>query len=758
MARRTSIRCGGTAGLAIAACALASFLAGSQASAAPSGGHLSALDPGGSRAYFPGEAIVHFEPGTSAADRRAARNAAGVEFEESLAIPRTQLVQAEGSISAAVRRLQEQPGVADAQPNYRYQAAAVPPPSDTFFASLWGLSDPALPDPGVGALEAWEQSEGDGEVIAVLDTGVDLTHPDLAGNLWTNPDPAPSVDDLHGYDFVDDDGDPDDYNFHGTHVAGTAAAIADNGLGIAGVAPAGQIMAIRVLDGDGSGSTADIADGVAYAAEHGAGVINLSLGGPAGEDEAMEDAVELAGADGAVVVVAAGNDGENNDAVPTTPCTLPQANLICVAAINKSGALASFSNYGAKSVDIAAPGTSILSAKVDYGAPLFSNGFEPGTTGAWLTSAENGGIEWGLATPGAGGSTQAAADSPDGAYGQAVNPSEFAVSEMFTDDAVDLSGERGCRIHFLTKYELEEGFDFLLAGAIDEGSSFDLASFTGASFGYPTGFEREEASISGLDGEKDAHPLFAVLSDQAVEADGAYVDDVRLICRDETYLDQITSASQYDQPSAGNYVAFQGTSMATPHVAGVVALVRAAAPGASATQVVDAILTGAAALPVVDAARPIASFGIADACQAIAVAREEDFVEECPGSTENEIPPGFSLKGIEERIVAANSAGPSSGLRDLTAPRTSILRHPGKIVRTRTSAARVVFRFASNEPGVAFACRIDGGPFRLCRARLVRRFGLGPHAVKVLARDEAGNRDPTPASFRFRVERIESDS
>ncbi len=716
--------------------------------AAPGGGSLAFSRVGGPTAYVPGEAIVRFERGATRADRRDARRAAGAELGDALSIPRVQLLEVHGSVQDAVRRLEGQPGVAYAQPNYRYQALAVPEPDDSFFGSLWGLSDPALPDPGVGALDAWEHGKGSGEVIAVVDTGVDLTHPDIVPNLWTNPSPDPSADDLHGYDFVDDDGDPDDYNFHGTHVAGTAAAVSGNALGVAGVAPEAEIMAVRVLDGDGSGSTDDIADGIAYAAEHGAGVVNLSLGGPAGEDEAMSDAVNLAGEEGTVVVAAAGNEGTNNDSEPTTPCTLPQPNLICVAALGQSGGLASFSNFGTQSVDIAAPGTGILSAKPDYGAPLFSNGFEPGTTDAWETFEENGGLPWGLSASAASG-TQSATDSPGGDYGQAEDPSEFAVSELFAVGAVDLTGERGCRVHFRTKYEMEDFFDYFLAGAYDEGSSVDFNFFTGTSPSYPSGFEREEASISDLDGEDDAHPFFAVLSDELIELDGAYVDDVRLICRDETYLDQITSVSQYDQPTAGSYVAFQGTSMASPHVAGVAALVRAAAPGASAEEVVDAILEGASALPKVVASKPIATNGIADACQAIAVARGEGFAEECPGSTENVPPPP-----PPSTSPAAPGVVESTTVVDRVAPRTFFRRHPPHTVRTRRGKARAVFRFGSDESGVSFACRIDGGLFRACPQRLVSQFAPGPHIVRVYARDAAGNADRTPAVYRFRVKPI----
>ena len=681
-----------------------------------------------------------FEPGVSAPERRDARRAAGVDFDSSLSLPRAQVVEIEGSVGAAVRRLERQPGVAYAQPNYRYKALAVEPPNDSFFGKLWGLSDPALPDPGVSALEAWEHSRGNGQVIAVVDTGVDLTHPDIAGNLWTNPSPDPVAKDVHGYDFVDEDGDPDDYNFHGTHVAGTAAAVADNGQGIAGVAPEARIMAVRVLDGDGSGSTAGIAAGIAYAAEHGADVVNLSLGGPAGGDKAMSDAIDLAAAKDAVVVAAAGNEGNDDDFAPTTPCALPQANLICVAALSKSGSLAGFSNFGAKSVDLAAPGTSILSAKVDYGAPVFSDGFEAGL-GLWTTQAFDGAIPWGSSDAAASG-MKSAADSPAGDYGQAPK-SKIAESDFFTTSTVDLTGERGCRVHFQTKYEIEPLFDAFVAGAVAKGTG-DFREFEGASPGYPDHFEGEEASISDLDGRNDVHPIFALLSDEGLEFDGAYVDDVRLICRDETYTNGIALISQYDQPDAGSYVSFQGTSMAAPHVAGVGALVRAAAPGATATQVVKAILDGASAMPSDDPARPTVTHGIADACQAIAVATGGDVAADCPASSENVIP----------QPPAVPSLGTASPLVDQTPPGTFFGRHPPKLIRIRARRATVAFRFRSNELGAAFICKVDTGLLRFCAERLTQGFRIGRHSVRVAARDAAGNVDRTPAVFRFRVKRV----
>ena len=722
--------------------------------------------------YAPGEAIVRFEPGTSAAERRQVRRSSGVDFEQRLSLPRTELVEVEGSVRAAVGSLQRLPGVDYAQPNFRYRAAAVEEPDDTFFDELWGLTDPPAPNPGVSALEAWEYTRGAGQVIAIVDTGVDLTHPDLEPNLWTNTAEAGGavevdddlngkVDDIHGYDVSDKDGNPDDYNFHGTHVAGIAAAADENTLGVAGVAPEAEIMAVRVLDGDGSGFSAEVSEGIEYAAENGADVINLSLSGPANpnEDKLMSAAVNLAATEDAVVVVAAGNEGVDNDSEPSTPCTLPQANLICVAALNRDGELASFSNFGDKSVDLAAPGGGdvpgggILSAKTDYGPPVFEDDFETGLAPTWLTEAEPVSplALWGISASGAGGSTNSATDSPLGDYQPETE------SLLFTASPVDLTGERGCRMHFQTKYEIEPAlgpfiFDYFFAGAETETDNLeDGTGLYGTSDGYLNQFEAEEVSISDLDGRADVHPTFEVFSDEELEFDGAYVDDLRLICRDETYEDAIAPIGEYDQPDVGNYVRFAGTSMATPHVAGIAALVGAAAPGASSTAIVKAILDGTSELPVVDTSRRTVTFGIADACQAIAVALNESVKDECPGSSENVVPllppsPGGGSQGgsgttsQQPRLVA-----------DIRAPSTFFSKRPPKVVRTRQARARVLFRFGSDEAGVSFFCRIDGAPFRPCPPRLVRRYALGRHTIRVKARDAAGNVDATPAVYRFAV-------
>ena len=547
--------------------------------------------------FVPGEALVRYEPGTDASERRELRTDAGVEFEGSAAVPRMQLVSFEGPVRAAVSRLEDQPGVAYAQPNYRYHALAAAP-NDTHFGHLWGLGA----TPGVDVLPAWDRSRGAGQVIAVVDTGVDLTHPDLAGNLWNGPGG------IHGHDFVDGDDDPDDYNMHGTHVAGTAAAIADNGQGVAGVAPQAQIMAVRVLDSDGSGSTLTIADGIAFAANNAASVINLSLGGSGGGgDLAMQNAIALAEQRNAVVVAAAGNGGDDgvgddNDTFPFTPCALPNANLICVAAVTKTGDRSDFSNFGQISVDLGAPGGDgsgdpdgdILSAKPSWGAPLFSEDFQTGSDG-WAASHVSG-LDWGLAGSGIDG--ESATDSPSASY----QPGTDSVFERTSD--ISLAGQAGCRIDFWLRLVNVTGPDFVGVGVMT-GSDLAGMDFSGNS---GAAFRRMELSISNLDGSPDARPTFIFGSNSdGVQGDGAYVDDFTLLCRGHAYDDVIAND---DAPSGGSYTAISGTSMAAPHVAGVAALVRAVDPGAPPSQVVQALRNGAK--PAAGMAGVTVTGGVAD--------------------------------------------------------------------------------------------------------------------------------------------------
>jgi subtilisin family serine protease len=222
----------------------------------------------------------------------------------------------------------------------------------------------------VSAPEAWAAGyTGAGVLVAVIDSGVELTHPDLVQNLYVNAGEIPDnnidddgngyVDDVQGYDFVENDNRPNDANGHGTHVAGTVAA-ARNSFGATGIAPNAKILPVRVLDADGSGDTSDVAAGIRYAAALGADIINLSLGG--GYSRAIELAIDYARSLGSLVIAASGNESAS---IPSFPArfSASDSNVISVGAYTSSGSLARFSNDvgNSNSIQVDAPGSGIFS-------------------------------------------------------------------------------------------------------------------------------------------------------------------------------------------------------------------------------------------------------------------------------------------------------------------------------------------------------------------------------------------------------------
>ncbi len=227
-----------------------------------------------------------------------------------------------------VRRLTQDPLIEYAEPNYIYSASLAP--NDEMFNQQWNMQAIKMP-------EAWDITAGEGITVAVIDTGVTQVA-DLAQTKL-----------VKGYDFVDDDENADDLHGHGTHVAGTVAQSTNNQLGVTGIAYQANIMPIRVLDGNGFGSVADIAEGIRFAADKGATVINMSLGGRS-PSTVMEEAVKYAHQKGVTVVAAAGNDGSSRVGYPAK-----FEHVIGVSATGPQGEKAPYSNYGV-GVDIAAPG------------------------------------------------------------------------------------------------------------------------------------------------------------------------------------------------------------------------------------------------------------------------------------------------------------------------------------------------------------------------------------------------------------------
>jgi len=285
-------------------------------------------------------------------------------------------------VEKAIELFSKLPGVEVVQPNYVKRKVGAP--NDPSYASLWGLQNTAqagnrgtlapVADADLDWPEAWDlidqRNPTQGQVIvAVIDTGVNYLHPDLAPVMWTNPNGA--TDGLHGWDFANNDNDPMDDDGHGTHCSGTIAGAGDNGIGVIGVARRNvRIMAMKFLGADGSGSTADAIDCINYAVARGARVLNNSWGGGPFE-QALYDAITAANNAGAVFVAAAGNDYSDNDAIVSYPAGYNRPNVLSVAASTRHERVAEFSNWGKTTVDLAAPGEEILSTILGTGYAFY---------------------------------------------------------------------------------------------------------------------------------------------------------------------------------------------------------------------------------------------------------------------------------------------------------------------------------------------------------------------------------------------------
>ncbi|WP_337174839.1 S8 family peptidase [Paludisphaera sp.] len=231
-------------------------------------------------------------------------------------------------------------------------------PSDPDLARQWGLNDPA--DVDINAPEAWRATTGSAStIVAVLDSGVDAANPEFRNRLWVNPAASGRGKPAYGWNFVGNNADVRDDYGHGTHVAGIIGAARD-GKGIVGVDWNARLMILKVLDSRGGGDPAVAAAAVRFAADNGARVISVSWALDVYSQD-LYDAIAHAGSRGAVVVVSAGNQGVNGDLRPVYPASFDLPNILVVAAVDRSGALASFSNYGAGTVDVAAPGVDVYS-------------------------------------------------------------------------------------------------------------------------------------------------------------------------------------------------------------------------------------------------------------------------------------------------------------------------------------------------------------------------------------------------------------
>jgi subtilisin family serine protease len=308
--------------------------------------------------------LVRFAPGTLGAAKAAARASVAGDLDATLRlVPGLERLKLHGrTVANAVAALSKNPNVVYAEPDYLVSATATP--NDPLFGQLWGMAK-------INAPAAWDVSTGSANVVVGdIDTGIDYTHPDLAGNVWVNPGEAAGngvdddgngyVDDVNGWDFVSNDNNPMDDHGHGTHTSGTVGARGNNGVGVVGVNWNVRIAGLKFLNAQGSGSTSNAILALGYAVAKDMKVTNNSWGG-GGFSQSLFNAIANARNAGSLFVAAAGNSSFDNDLLPFYPASYDLDNVIAVAATTSTDGLASFSNYGATSVDLGAPGAGITS-------------------------------------------------------------------------------------------------------------------------------------------------------------------------------------------------------------------------------------------------------------------------------------------------------------------------------------------------------------------------------------------------------------
>lgn len=349
--------------------------------------------------FVKGEILIRFKEDISEFEKKEVLDQIGVEESENLKGKkkghidhlkgnlRLKVFDKEKSVEEYVAECKDSPHIEHAQPNFYYYLTDTIP-NDPEFDQLWGLlnngqlidnevyqlNNPGIAGKDMNLAKAWDEiTDCNSVIVAVIDTGVNYTHEDFVGNMWDGTnckdwDGETLGGCKTGYDTSDGDNDPRDENRHGTHVAGTIGAVGNNNFGGTGVCWNTKIMAVKVFPAVGNASTADVNKGINFARHNGAKVINMSLGGLGSLDTNYRDTIQTAINAGINVIVASGNGGpdqigDNNDSgTGFYPCNFNMNGLICVAALDQSYQISTFSNYGSTSVDIGAPGTNILSA------------------------------------------------------------------------------------------------------------------------------------------------------------------------------------------------------------------------------------------------------------------------------------------------------------------------------------------------------------------------------------------------------------
>lgn len=513
-------------------------------------------------------------------------------------------------LARMMRQLSHEPGVSYVEPNYLSSTQTTP--TDPDFDNLWALHNTGQIVNGVTgtadvdidwteALGRFVMDETANVIVAVIDSGISLDHPDIIGATWTNDnditfddgvddDENGFVDDFVGWDFYDNDNLPLDENGHGTLVASIIAGEMNNDVPGVGAAPGAQIMALRAADDFGSLgfpiiANSNVIGASTYAAGSGARIINASFGGPA-YSASVEAQIEWLDAQGVLFVAAAGNSGQDNDAYPIYPASYATGNIISVAAVDQSGGLATFSNFGARTVDIAAPGTNIFGADISRSV-VYLDDFEsgaPGWTQGHLAGSQSS-LPWSLFVDASGNTWVTDSTHPSG---HAINY-QANTNAWVQSPPIDLSGAVGPQLSVDIWYQLESGYDYVVGEiSTDAGVTWDAFTWPlSGSLSIFTAPETRQFDLSPWEG-LEVSIRARIKTDSIVNYDGVYIDNFRITEVD--FLEYDGSQHQFNN----------GTSFAAPLVAGVAALVLLQRPDLTHRQVREIILGSADRVSALD--------------------------------------------------------------------------------------------------------------------------------------------------------------
>lgn len=553
--------------------------------------------------YAKGEVIVKYKKGVSSDTAKGIASSNGLQtlkvYGKLSQKGLISVVKSDKTTEEMIRLLKSDPNVESVSPNYIRKLDSTTP-DDPDFSYLWGMNNSGqtggTTDADIDAPEAWDVSKGSSDVVvAVFDTGISYRHTDLQDNLWVNPTETPNdntdndgngyIDDIYGADVAAEesganDGDPADIHGHGTHVSGTIGAKGNNTNGISGVNWEVGIMALKVFRPSLGAYDSDILEAIDYVLDQkskGVNIvaINASYGGYGGDQtDPMNDAIKGLGDAGVVFCAAAGNDATDNDSNGHFPSSYNAANIIAVASTDHTDTLSWFSNYGATSVDLAAPGSDIYSTlpiSMNYAPQSGDFYFEPiDGTESWFTEGD-----WYYNFDNYQTGDRSISDGS--VTGDTYPDDTF----KYIGQSIDLSGytaNPNLSFGFYAKIDVEPSYDSMILYFYTDETGWEIA---GSWDGWDQPMQAYAVPLSEKYLKSSFAYAIALDTDYSDGGDGIYFDDIG-----------IGIGTPVD-----NYGSWSGTSMATPHVTGAVGLIASKHISDTAAERKARILNGVDILP-----------------------------------------------------------------------------------------------------------------------------------------------------------------